>query len=188
MRRIMAIAVGLLATAGARSANAQSHWVLFDDSISTSSCDVINTTRAELVLLDGTFELMIISNRDTIIAGSFVDDSNFVSINGNPVGSIEFAQDGDGFRTLWWLSLDGRVIELDSFTAEPVASDLTPRDFLNVKCDACPLIDNDPAGVCDDPVDVPQIVVRVCGMGMGSNLTLAMGLCGFIGLRSMRRP
>ncbi len=183
---LFALAIGVTVQA----AHAQVDWLFFEDTISTSRCDVINTLDSELVLLDGTFELMLVTGTDTILADTFVDEQNFVFFGDQPAGSIEFAEDSDGFRTLWWLTLNGRVVALDPFTAEPQPSDALPIDFTNVPCDACEFIDSPPSDICDFDdgiiLDAP-FNIDICGLGVGSNAFLAMTFCGFLGLRSTRR-
>jgi hypothetical protein len=139
----------------------------------------------ELVILSDTAELMIVSRDDVILDGTFVDlDNNVFDSFGDPRGFITFAEDGDGFRTVWWLSLDGSVVELDPFTAEIFAGTTFPEDWIDVPCDACRFVDFPPAGVCDDAT--PPVVVNICGNGVGSAGMLAMMFCGLAGLRLMR--
>jgi hypothetical protein len=176
-------------------AHGQVDWVLFEDTISDSQCDIVNTVNSELVVLFDTGELMIVSGTDTILRDSFVALDNIVTFGVDAVGSIGFEEDGDGLRLLWWLTLDGRVVELDPFTAEPFASDLRPFDFTDVPCDACDFVDLPPAGVCFD--DAPIIFdvngggltlnIPMCGLSVGSIPFITTGLFGLVGLRSSRR-
>ncbi len=182
------IVAGLMAVGFASSADAQLRWDLFEDAISDSACDVVNTLNSELVVLSDTGQLMLVSNLDTILTDSFVDLDSLVFVNGEPAGSIEFAEDGDGFRTLWWLTFDGRVIDLDSLTLEPLVSDAFPTDFVSTPCDSCEfgLVDNPPIGVCPT-LGGGGIPLELCGLGVGGNLFMAMTMCGFVALRSTRR-
>ncbi|MEE9295107.1 MAG: hypothetical protein V3W34_09145 [Phycisphaerae bacterium] len=178
---IWVLALGLHTTQG----QIVDDWLVFSDAESTSVCDVVNALNSELVVLTLSSQLALISGTDTILLDTFVDLDDAVFFEGSPAGFIEFAEDGDGFRTLWWLTLDGRVVELDPFDAEPLASNSVPADFIDVPCDACAFIDNPPADIC--PESPPLNIIEICGIGLGSNLFLAMAFCGFLGLRSVRR-
>lgn len=182
MKRSVLVLVGVVVIGATSASNAQVSWDVFEDAQSTSACDIVNTTGNELVVLSSTNELMLVGGVDTILSDTFVDADSFVFFLGDPAGSIEFAEDADGFRTLWWLAFDGRAIELDALTLEPLVSDLFPEDFTNVDCDACDFIDNPPIGVCDS-----NIVIDICGTGIASNAFLTMSFCGFVGLRLTRR-
>ena len=205
MMRTISTCVGIIVGWTVPWASAQMAWDVRHDVdatgalISDSACGTVNAVSArtgsliQLVILADTAELMIVSRTDTILTGTFVDLDNFVSDNGQPKGVIEYADDGDGFRTVWWVSLDGTVVEIDSFTAEASVGASFPEEFTNVPCDACEFVDQPPADVCDVVVDdggggvVAPIVVNLCGTGIGSTAMLAMTLCGFLGLRLTRR-
>ena len=168
----------------------QTVWDVFSDGLSDSACGVVNTARSELVVLTNTAQLLIVSRTDTLLEDTFVDADGFVVFEGADAGVIEFAEDGDGFRTLFWLTLDGRVVELDPFTAQPSAGDLFPEEFQDVPCDACAFVDFPPAGVCDAaPVNpLATLILNICGAGVGSGAMLTMMSCGFVGLRTACRP
>jgi len=129
-------------------------WDTFADSESDSICDVVNAENTELVVLSSTGELQVLGG--DIVPFSFVDAIGSVYIETEPFGFIEFRTDGDGFRTLWWLTSTGRVVAIDEFTLEPLPTNLLPTDFEDVPCDACTVLD-DPvlcgclsAADCDD--------------------------------------
>lgn len=158
---VRALVTGMVSMFGISGALAQDFpWEVFADTESTSVCDLINAENAELVLLQSTGELVIVAadgvnTTDVILEDTFVDLDNNVFYFGDPVGFITFATDGDGFRTLWWLDLTGRVVSVDTFTGEPFTTDLIPDDFVDVSCDACPDIDF--TNACDVPVDPPFV-------------------------------
>ncbi len=79
-----------------------------------------------------------------------VDATGFVFFAGFPVGQIGFANDGDGGRTLWWLSVSGQVISVDA-SGLPLSTTRLPTDFTNVPCRACAFWDD--AAVCDADLD-----------------------------------
>ncbi len=116
-------------------------WVVFEDLSSNSVCDVVNAENAELVVLRAAGELVLISGDDNIMTNTFMDAGGFVSYEGLPFGVIDFATDGDGFRTLWWMTLLGAVIHVDEFTGVPSVTNMTPSDFVDIPCDAEPFWD-----------------------------------------------
>ncbi len=189
--RNMAVVAWLIAVSTPSNASGQTTWDVFHDVLSESSCGIVNTVGSELVVRTDTAQLMIVTLTDTILADTFVDADSFVFLDGEPVGVIDFADDDDGFRTLWWLTLDGRVVELDPFTAEPLVSDLTPADFSDVPCDACAFVDDPPVNVCFD--DAPEVsinigpIIDLCGTSLFGSATLAMAFFGFCALRTSRR-
>jgi hypothetical protein len=189
MRLGVSVSVSVFLSAACVSLG-QTAWDRFDDGVSDSLCGIVNTLNDELVVLSDTGQLMLISRDDVILENSFVDQNGDVTFANDPAGFISFFDDGDGFRTLWWVALNGRVIQIDPLTATPSASDAFPEEFTDVLCDACDLVDFPPDGVCD-AVDTggggPLITINLCGNGMGSILTMAMTFCGFLGLSSMRR-
>ena len=116
-------------------------WLQYVDSTSDSLCDVVNAANLELVVLEETGELAGIAGTDVIFSDTFVDADGFVFYDGDPAGFVEFAEDGDGFRTLWWLTELGDVVNVNVFTGEPTPTGLFPFDFADVPCDACPFWD-----------------------------------------------
>ena len=127
-------------------------WELYADAASDSVCDVVNAANLELVVLEATGELVAITGTDVVFLDTFVDLDGSVFFLGGPAGFIEFAEDGDGFRTLWWLTILGDVAHVDLFTGEPLLSGLLPIDFIDVPCDACSLL-NAPEECFDSDLD-----------------------------------
>ena len=141
-------------------------WDVYTDPFSDSVCDVVNASNAELVVISSTGELAIVSGTDRVFSRTFVDvfgstltdgtillDSADVFFDDEFIGSIAFADDGDGLRSLWWTSLTGRVVEVDGFTGEPFESDFFPEDFPDVPCDACAFWDDESVCVIDSDAD-----------------------------------
>ncbi|MBU0719582.1 MAG: hypothetical protein KJ749_15165 [Planctomycetes bacterium] len=150
-------------------------WITFDDVISTSFCDVVNAVdehgeALELVVLPDAFtgidNLVIITGRDTTLLDTEVTEEGDVYFLGDPTGFIVFADDGDGYRTLWWTGLGDRVVQVDSFTGEPSVSDYFPTDFFNVPCDACYNWDDPSVCTTDDSDDETDVTVNICGSGV----------------------
>ena len=167
----------VLACSPALAQEEEKPWVLFFDSQSTSACDVVNADNAELVVLQGTGQMVIVSGSDVTLQDVVVDTQGFVTFEGQPAGLIDFALDGDGFRTLWWTSLVGGVARLNGTTGAPSFTENLPEDYTDVACDACDF--------WDDQTVCPQTPPSICGAGLPflSGLTFA----GLMGLR-MRRP
>jgi hypothetical protein len=168
MNRRMIAALGFAVAFFGTNASAQ--LTLFLDFESNSTCDLVNASNTELAVLDETLELVVIDGLDVVLEGTFVDCDGTVLIDGVTSGFIGYAEDGDGFASLWWLSDFGTVLELDFVTFLPFDSGLFPSDFFDVPCDACYFWDDftctsffadfDGDGVedfldfcCDSPID-----------------------------------
>ena len=147
-------------------------WITFEDVLSTSFCDVVNAVdeqgeALELVVLPDAFtgieNLVIITGRDTTLLDTEVTEEGDVYYLGDPTGFIVFAEDGDGYRTLWWTGLGDRVVQINSFTGEPSLSEYFPTDFFNVPCDACYNWDDPSVCAADDPDDGADVTINICG-------------------------
>ncbi|MHC4698258.1 MAG: hypothetical protein ACYTFA_16115 [Planctomycetota bacterium] len=171
--RVSALAVScLLALLCPRAAAQSGPWLLFSDDteVSSSMCDVVNAGNDELIVIEATEDLETIDG--FVVPFSFVQAVNpfsFIDAEGTevwvvadvfidnaPFGFLAFAEDFDGFRTLWWLGeLDGvfRVVELIGDPIEPVIANRTPLDISNVPCDACELLVGSPFCGCVDDFD-----------------------------------
>ena len=163
-------------------------WDLFLDTESSSVCDVVNAENTELVVLSDTGQLVIVTGPDVLLEDTFVDADGDVYIGNDPVGFIDFAEDGDGYRTLWWLSLTGNVVHVDGFSGNPTETNYLPSDFFDVPCDACPLWD-DPTvcagSVVPDEPTVPSISFNLCGFGAPA--AMAMTAIGLVATGRVRR-
>ena len=161
-------------------------WEVFSDTQSNSLCEVINAANADLILLRSTSELVIVTGSDVIIEDSLVDIDGNVFFEGLPFGFIDYAVDGDGLRSLWWLSLTGRVVSVDGFTGQPSESELFPADFTEASCAACDFWDDQ--SICpsdDDGNTLPPITITLCGVSVP--LTVAMIVVGLGVLNLARR-
>lgn len=152
-------------------------WDSFVDSFSNSVCSLVNAGNAELVVLRSTGQLVSVGGPDVILEETFVDAQGVVFFEEEPAGLLDFATDGDGFRTLWWFTLTGTVMEIDSLTGEPLGGDSFPDDFVDVPCDACEF--------WDDPAICPPPSIRICGTGVP--LAISLSLLGLTGLRFLPR-
>lgn len=162
-------------------------WQLFLDSASNAACDVINANNAQLVLLTGTGQLSIVTGTDVTLQDTLVDADGFVTFEGQPAGAIGFATDGDGKRTVWWMSLTGTVVNVNGFTGEPTQTNKSPSDFFDVACDACQFWDD--ASVCapappPEP-SPPPVMVNLCGTSV--QLPIGLTAAGLVALSFARR-
>ena len=195
-------------------ATAQTAWdVLLDvdpfgQLISESQCGVVNAVDwdsgelIQLVILSDTAELLVVSSpwgeTDRVLFDAFVDRDNLVCgaadlvgdmcLGESLLGEIAFFDDGDGFRTVWWVWFNETVIEVDRFTDDVILGTTYPEEYLRVPCDACRFVDFPSAGFCDDlpDGDSPPIVVNVCGYGIGGLGFIMLTICGFSALACLR--
>lgn len=127
-------------------------WEVFPDPATGSTCDVIHTQNAELVLLRVDSGLVIsptlavVSGTDTILADTRVAGGSSVFFKGVSFGVIAFATDAAGNSALWWLDDLGRVVALENF--EPISTTSMPSDLAASQCDACTLWDHLDAPSC----------------------------------------
>ncbi len=196
MSRVVLAVLAFLAASGSPGFAQILPWDTFVDDplVSISVCDVVNAANAELVVRSDTGNLVIVSGVDVILQDTVVDLNGSVFLAGvdvfgvefrDPVGFIDFADDGDGFRTLWWTSLTGTVVNVDDFTGELTSTDLFPSDFIDVPCDACPFWD-DPTVCNEEPLPRPPPPTQPVTIGLcGSGTTLSLSLI-VVGLTLMR--
>lgn len=191
---VLLTTIALFACPTGRALAQEFPWVTFTDApVSESVCDVINTLNSELVLLADSEQLVIVTGPDVILEDTFVDANNNVYVESQPAGFIEFAEDDDGFRSLWWVTLTGRVVTLDGFSGLPQESEFFPDELGDAGCDACNFWD-DPS-VCagvpgpNDPIGdggLGEAIFQIlCGGNMAA--TLSLSLLGLTGLRLRRR-
>jgi hypothetical protein len=160
------------------------------DASSSSACDVINADNAQLVLLTATSQLSIVTQTDVTLQDTQVDADGFVTFEGNPAGAIGFAADGDGKRTVWWMSLTGAVVNVDDFTGEPTPTNKSPSDFVDVACDACQFWDDPTVCAPAPPPEPPPppVTVNLCGQAVQFPIGLtAAGLVALSFARCSRR-
>ncbi len=165
-------------------------WDTFEDPAG-SICDVVNAANAELVVLRSTGQLTIVTGLDVTLQDTIVDENGDVFFEGESFGFLSFEEDGDGTRTLWWVSLTGNVLDVDQITGEPFPTNMLPTDFVDVPCDACPLWDV--PEVCDEPVApppdivLPPITVNLCGSDLTIGMIMSFSGLMMLGFTSRRR-
>jgi hypothetical protein len=188
LRHLTVVASTMLVVVAAAPAQTSTKpWQLLLDSASSSSCDVINADNAQLVLLTATSQLSIVTQTDVTLQDTQVDADGFVTFEGQPAGAIGFATDGDGLRTVWWMSLTGTVVNVNGFTGEPTQTNKSPSDFFDVACDACQFWD-DPTVCAPAPPPEPTpppVTVNLCGTSVQLPIGLTAG--GLVALSFARR-
>lgn len=137
--------VALLSLTWAGVSRAVVPWIVYVDNQTDLVCDVVNAANAELVVLADGGEFVIVTDTDTMLLDTVVDDNGNVFYLGEPAGFIDFAVDADGFRTLWWFFVEGDVANVNEFTGEPTPTGLGADQFSQVPCDVCevPLWDDE---------------------------------------------
>lgn len=178
-RCALALALAVMSGPALAQNDGDKPWVLFIDDQSTSQCDVVNADNAELVVIQGTGVMVIVSGTDVTLADLVVDGQGFVSFDGEPAGVLDFYLDGDGFRSLWWTSLTGEVVRVDGFTGEPAFTSKSPEDYRDASCDACDFWDDQ--AVCETPVPT----IPLCGTNVP--LFASLSAMGLVGARLRRR-
>ncbi len=178
----MGVLVVLTAVAAfSPDATAQTRFDTFDNGL--TACSLVNGVSNEFVVLTETNpRLMRVTGSDLILDDTLVDANSFVFVRGVQLGLIDFALDGDGNESLWWLTFDNFVIDLDGLTGEPFVTNAIPSEFFSVPCDACELVDNPAFSECST-IDLSSIVL--CGNGLTPAMLMTMGV-GLMGLRFSR--
>ena len=149
MSRISRYLPSALAMLIAQTAYSQSRpWLLYQDFSSDTVCGLIHAANAELVVLAGTGQMAIVSGPDVVLSDVEVDEAGNVFFEGQSAGFIEFDEDGEGDRALFWLTLTGRLVEIGAFDASPQPSDQSPGDIRNAGCDPCPQWDDE--SICEN--------------------------------------
>jgi len=171
-------------------------WIVFEDFVSGAECGIINASNAEFVALFDTGTMVIVSGADVRFDSLFVTSNDEVLFNGEPSGLVEFLDDGDGLPAVFWTTLVGTLVEVDTLTGEPFDSGILPEDRINTGCDACDFIDDSP--LCDDnggggnggDGDGGDIVFPfpiICGAGSPAMVIMAMFAAPIVRFKRARR-
>ncbi len=182
--RLISLAA-VLAIAG--SASAQTPWLQF----AGTNCDIINAANAELVVLESTQNMVIVTGPDVTLSDIVVTGASDIFLNNGtelvPVGFISLELDGSGNETLWWVSLTGNVVDVDGFTGEPTETNMIPTDFVAAPCDACDFWDD--ASVCEAIIDgnAPAVTIEVCGSSVTVSMIASFAGMSIMGLVKRRR-
>jgi hypothetical protein len=176
----MAVAAVLLLCPAA-SAQFGQDWVVFVDPVTGERCGIVNSAYLELTVLENTGQLVIVTGADTLLSSLFVDANNNVYQDGFSAGWIGFADDADGFASVFWLTDRDTVVEIDEITEDLYDSGLYPDELGNLGCNACDFVDD--AYLCDGVGDGGFI----CGFGAPSALIPILLLLTAAKLTARRR-
>ncbi len=166
-------------------------WVVFQDTATETECGVVNASNAELLVVYDMGNMAVVSGPDTIIDDLYVDELNQVFYQDNPAGFIEIAEDGDGLPTVFWTTLTGTVIKIDTLTGEPSDSGYEPYEIFNTGCDGCDYIDA--SDLCEDGSNssgddtTNDFNLNLCGAGAMESAAAAVVLLPFLSLASRRK-
>jgi hypothetical protein len=141
-------ALALLASTGQAQGQIDEAWIVFSNENIGFRCDVVNASNAELIVLESSGEMVLVSGADTLLPDLVVDQNNQVFLDGAPAGALELLVDGDGLDAVFWTTLTGTVVGVDSFTGEPFDSGIFPEERTDTGCDACNFVDQ--SLFCDD--------------------------------------
>ena|GEM_PF-1148455 len=154
-------------------------WWEFEDFESGIVCSLVHAANVDLVVLRSGGEMMVASPPNNVLADVVVDDNFDVFFDGSFAGSIAFAEDADGDRALFWLTITGRVVEVGDFDASPSPSDSSPGDIKGTGCDVCaryPALAGCGPDDDDDDDTVSSPLTALCGAGTGAAAMLSLGL------------
>ena len=176
--------IGGVVMASAASSVEGAAWWEFQDPESGIVCSLVHAANADLLVLQNTNQIMVAGPPNTILPDVTVDEYFNVYYVDDFVGSIAFAEDGDGDRALFWMTITGKLVEVGDFDVAPVASDLSPEDVPGAGCDVCARYSSLSGCIPDEEQDeedgVASSLVSLCGAGSGvaATLTLAFLLVG----------
>lgn len=166
-------------------------WTVYPDPFSDAQCGVVNAWNAELVVLFDSGTMVVVSGADVILDDLFVSGSpdNQAFYLDEPFGFLQYAEDGDGLPTLFWTTLTGTVVGIDTFTGEPFDSGRLPEERFDTFCDGCDLVDTSP--FCEDTSGGGNIdanpnfnvgdLVQFCGAGATDSTAASIILLPVIG-------
>ena len=168
-------------------------WVVFQDSLTGAECGVINAANAELLTLYDSGEVVVISGADVLLGDLFVNVYDEVFYQDEPAGVIAFFDDADGLPAVFWTSLTGTLMQIDTLTGAPSDSQQYPDQITGTGCDACELVDEsifceEQDGDEDDPAppSTLDILQGKCGDGSGDAVAAGIILLPVVA-RSTRR-
>jgi hypothetical protein len=166
-------------------------WFELQDPQTGAWCDVINAQNVRLVIKDPDNTLILITGPDRELVNAVVDEENAIVIEGERRGFVQFANDAEGRRRVFWVAENNSLYRLES-DGQAVATELFPEDVAG-DCDACPLWDNEADCAAAPPAEEGPRgtgpVGGLCGIGSGgASLASAFGLVTLGLVRARRRP
>lgn len=193
-----AVVAALIAPA-ARAISIEEDWTVYPiPGFENVTCGVVTAANVELIVLYSDGVMVIVSGADVVMEDLTVDADGKVFYRDEPAGIIGFADDMDGAPTLFWLTLGGTVVQIDTFTGEPSDSGIFPDEIGATECDACELIDQ--SSLCggngggngndngnDNGNGGPIKLPILCGSGVPGAAALSMLMLPFVGRSARRR-
>ena len=178
--------IGMVGVAAAQD----TPFLLLEDSLTEDTCDLVNAQNVEMVILENTGELVVVSSGTDWVVNGVVVESNFdVYYDNQYAGYIDFFTDGDGERTLWWVWLEDRAVHVDESTGAPTTSGDLPGDFFNVPCDACATGDWDDSSDCEPGgttiINPGPVSISFCGNA--APVAFGMTMFGLMATAFVRR-
>ena len=177
-------------------------WTVYPDPFSDAQCGVVNAWNAELLVIFESGTMVVVSGADVVLEDLFVSGSpdNEVFYLDEPFGFLQYAEDGDELPTLFWTTLTGTVVGIDTFTGEPFDSGSLPEERFATFCDGCDLVDTSP--FCEDVpggsdlgggnlggdlnIDVGELI-QFCGAGATDSTATTAILLPVVGVFVRRR-
>ena len=191
MRRLNCLILFLVGVVLAVPAQAQ--WFELEDPDTGTVCGLINAENVRFVISDTTAALVLVNGNDREFENTVVEDA-VVYIDGEQFGGIEFANDSNGRRRVFWLTNLGSLYGL-STDGEPVATEVFSDEVIG-ECDPCDSLWDDEDDCLADSTDDAStdgtlgaaLVSSLCGLGSSSTVAATtVGLLGFTLVRSRRR-
>ena len=193
-RRAKAVLVLLACWASPALAQINDAWVVFQDSLTGAECGVINAANAELVTLFDSGTMVVITGADVRLNDLIVNVYDEVFYQGEPAGVIAFFDDADGLPAVFWTTLTGTVMQINTLTGQPSDSFLSPEEISATGCDPCELIEEsvhcgveNGAGNDTPPPTADEIMPFQCGAGAAGAAVVGTLLLPLAAFRSKRR-
>ena len=169
-------------------------WVVFQDSLTGAECGVINAANAELVTLFDSGTMVVITGADVRLNDLIVNVYDEVFYQGEQAGVIAFFDDADGLPAVFWTTLTGTVMQINTLTGQPSDSFLLPEEISATGCDACELIEEsifcgveNGAGNDTPSSSLGEILPFQCGAGAAGAAVVGTLLLPLVAFRSKQR-
>lgn len=127
-------------------AKIEEDWIVFEDAETDATCGLVNTASEDFIVLFDDGVMVQVSGPDMVFENLVVAEDFTVLLEGESIGFIEYAEDGDGLPTVFWFTNEGTIVEVEN--GVPFDSGLRPVDITGTGCDACEQIDS--SSLCVD--------------------------------------
>jgi len=154
------------------AAPAPAQWLELQDPQSGVSCGLINAENVVLAIRESDNALILVRGSDRVLVNAVVNENAEVVIDGEVIGTIEFAEDTDGQPRVFWLTTIGTLYRLEP-DGQAVETETFP-DQVGADCDVCLYWDTE--SDCDTTSDNGNDNSSDFGSQLGA--ALLSGLCG----------